>query len=168
MSTRIFLWIFVSMLFVSCASTKFDGKAVLTGKVCDMEGNPVPEYHLSLGIGANAITDSAGIFVFRDVSSGTCSLSGGGDGWKSISETVDFHDRRKIFCFQVERIESVLDSISQFIEEKKYSDARKLLAKSRQYNDKNPSYRSLCALIDFCESPSAKTKKKFDEVLDDL
>ena len=168
MRTKCFFWILASLMLVSCASTKFDGKAVMMGKVCDMEGNPVPDYHLNLGIGMNAVTDSAGIFIFRDVSCGSYKLSGGGDGWKSMSEAVDFHDRKKIFCVQVERIESVLDDVSRLIEGKKYAEARKLLAKSRQYNEKNPSYKCLAALIDFCESPSEKTKKDFDEMLEKI
>ncbi len=168
MRTKCFFWILVSMLLVSCASTKFEGKAVLMGKVCDMDGKPVPDYHLNLGIGMNAVTDSAGIFVFRDVSSGFHKLSGGGDGWKNLCETVDFHDRKTIFCVQVERIDSLLDEILPLVEEKKYADARKLLANSRQYNEKNPSYKCLCALIDFCESPSEKTKKSFDEMLEKI
>ena len=78
LTSLIMFWILVSLSLVSCASTKFEGKATLTGRVCDENGIGVANYYVSIGLGNTTVTDISGVFVFRDVSSDCYHLTGGG------------------------------------------------------------------------------------------
>ena len=155
------IMIIFSLALISCGSTKFEGKAVLAGKVCDMAGKPVPNYYVSLGLSLDAVTDSNGIFAIRDVSSGNYILHGAGNGWKSIEHEVSFYDRKSIVCIQVDSLESLLPEIESLIKEKNYSAARNLLYKSKSRNEKNPVFICYKKLIDYCAAPNEKRKKAF-------
>lgn len=159
-TNKLFL-ILLSALFVSCASTKFEGTAVLTGRVCDMEGKPVPNYHINAGIGLNAITDAGGVFVIRDVSAGNYFITGSGNGWCSIEQRVDFYDRKSIVCIQVDSLESILPQIESLLKEKNFSAAKKLLYKSKSRNESNAIFNCYKQLIAYCSLPSQKHEKAF-------
>lgn len=161
MRTSKFFLIILSALFFSCASTKFEGKAVLTGRVCDTEGKPVPNYHINAGIGLNAITDAGGVFVIRDLPAGNYVISGSGDGWCSTEQEVSFYDRKSIVCIEVKSLESILPQIESFIKEKNYSAAKKLLYKSKKLNESNAIFNCYKQLIAYCSSPSSKHEKAF-------
>ena len=145
--------------FFSCASTKFEGKAVMTGRVSDPKGNPVPNYHISAGIGMEAITDSGGIFVFRNTPSGNYHLRGFGNGWRGTDTDFYFHDRKDIVCIQVWPLDSLTDEISAMLDEEKFEEANSLLKKSRRGNEKNPLYECYEDLIRWCETKSDKARK---------
>ena len=158
----------VALLLVSCTSTKFDGNAVLTGKVCDTEGRPVKNYHISAGIGISAITDMNGIFILRNMPSSSYILSGAGFGYISTELQVDFYDRKSIVCFQIERLEQLLPKIDELLSEEKISEAKKLLEKSKDFNEKNAVFISFRKLIDYCASPSEKKKNDFLETIEKI
>ncbi|MBQ9909067.1 MAG: carboxypeptidase regulatory-like domain-containing protein [Treponema sp.] len=168
MRTGKFIWIFMTFFFISCGSTKFEGKSVLAGKVCDMKGNPVENYYVSAGIGHEAVTDSSGLFAIRDLTCGNYCLKGGGNGWKSVEQTVSFHDRKSIVCIQVESLESMLDEIESLLKEKNYSGARKLLYESKAHNESNPLFLCYRKLIDYCALPSEKRKKDLLSALEKI
>ncbi|MBQ4379331.1 MAG: carboxypeptidase regulatory-like domain-containing protein [Treponema sp.] len=151
-------WTFAALLLGSCASTKFEGKAVLTGRVCDEKGAGVPNYYVSLGLGKNAVTDISGVFVFRDVSSGNYHLSGGGWGWCPFETDISFLDKKSIVCVQVEKLESLFPKIEALIQGEKYDEAKELVSKSRDYNEKNPLYLFYKNLIIYCAEPDEKRK----------
>lgn len=149
----------VGIPFFSCASTQFEGTAVLTGRVCDKEGKPVPDYHVYAGFTHEAVTDSGGIFVLRDLKCGTCHLRGGGLGWRGFEQDFDFNDRKSILCIQVDVLESLLPEIEVLIDEEKFSEAEKLLNGSKTRNEKNPVFGCYRKLIGYCSCPSGKKKK---------
>ncbi|MBQ7537404.1 MAG: carboxypeptidase regulatory-like domain-containing protein [Treponema sp.] len=161
-------FMFLGLFLQSCASTKFDGRAVMTGRVSDPRGNPVPNYHISAGIGMEAITDAGGIFVFRNVSSGNYRLKGGGKGWCGTDMDFYFHDRKEIVCIQVSPLESLIEPLSRQLDSGDYDGAKKLLKKSRQENENNPLFDCYDCLIRYCESGSDKSKKKFLESLEKI
>ena len=151
----------ILLLLTSCASMKFEGKAVMTGRVSDPKGNPVPNYHIYAGIGMEAITDSGGIFVLRNASSGTYHIKGGGNGWCGTDMEFYFHDRKEIVCIQVRPLESLIEDLSVHLEAGDYSTARRVLKKSQRGNEKNPLYDCYEKLIRYCESGSPRAKKDF-------
>jgi len=53
---------FFLVLFNSCASMKFDGKAWFVGKIFDQNGNAVDGYEISAD-GKKTLSDSGGIFL---------------------------------------------------------------------------------------------------------
>lgn len=157
-----------ALIFLSCASAKFEGSAAMTGRVCDSHGNPVPQYHISAGLGLETMTDASGIFVFKNLSSGNYHISGGGNGWCGTDMHFFFYNRKDILCIQVESLEENLPKIESFIRDGDFSSARDCLAKSKKYNEKNPLFLCYKKLIDYCESPSDKKKRAFLSVLDTL
>ena len=151
----------LAVMLLSCASTKFEGKAVMTGRVSDPKGNPVQNYHISAGIGMEAMTDSGGVFVFRNTPSGNYHLKGYGKGWRGTDMNFYFHDRKDIVCIQVSPLDSLTEEISEMLEEENYDAANSLLKQSRKGNEKNPLYECYQNLIRLCETKSEKARKNF-------
>lgn len=150
----------VALLLTSCASTKFQGNAVLAGRVYDTHGRPVPNYHISVGLGLNAITDSGGVFTFKNLPSGTYTISGGANGWCGIEQEFFFHDRKEIVCLEVEKLEDLIQKVDFLVSDGDFSGANALLSKAKSHNEKNPIFLSLKKLVDYCESPTEKRKQK--------
>lgn len=154
-----------SLAFFSCASTKFEGKAALVGRVCDMQGNPVPNYHLFLGNSCSALTDAGGMFVFRDVPSDSYRLTGGGNGWCALEHEFYFHDVKSIVCIEVESLDDLFHELSVLLDDKKFAEAHELLEKNKKYNEENELFICCEALVHFCEFPSEESKKTFFDSL---
>ena len=152
----------------SCASAQFEGKATLLGRVCDERGKPVPNYHVSLGGGRETLTDSGGMFVFREVAAGSYHLYGGGNGWESFSENLDFYDRKMVACVQVKSLEEVLSEIDALFFTGDVAEAKKLLEKSEKYNEKNPLFRCVRDLLSYWEMPSEKSRERFFSSLEKM
>lgn len=91
---------FFIVLFNSCASMKFDGKAWFAGKIFDQNGNAVDGYEISAD-GKKTLSDSGGIFYLENVKSGKISIRGRKKGYSSLKTKVDFFDRKNFFCFYV-------------------------------------------------------------------
>ena len=91
---------FFLVLFNSCASLKFDGKACFAGKIFDQNGNAVAGYEI-LADGKKSLSDSGGIFYLENVKSGKISIRGQKKGYSSLKTKVDFFDRKNFFCFYV-------------------------------------------------------------------
>lgn len=151
----------LALLLVSCASTEFEGKAVMTGRVCDEKGRAVPNYHISAGIGKEAITDSSGMFVIRDVSSGMYHIKGGGSGWCGTDFNFHFYDRKDIVCIQVVPLDSLLEKIEAKVGEDDFSGAEEILKRSKAGNEKNPLFDCYKNLIKYCEAKTEKSRKRF-------
>lgn len=149
----------LAIMLFSCASTRFEGKAVMTGRVSDPKGNPVPNYHISAGIGMEALTDSGGVFVFRNTPSGNYHIKGYGKGWRGTDMSFYFHDRKEIVCIQVSPLDSLTDEISALLDEENFDEAESLLKKSKKGNEKNPLYECYQNLIRWCETKSEKARK---------
>lgn len=88
------------VLFNSCASLKFDGKAWVAGKIFDQSGNAVAGYEISAD-GKKTLSDSGGIFYLENVKSGKILVRGQKKGYSSLKTKVDFFDRKNFFCFYV-------------------------------------------------------------------
>ena len=161
MRSKIFLVLLISLIFTSCASVKFEGSAVLTGCVRDGNGKPVPNYHVSGGLFSNAITDSAGIFVLRDLASGNITLTGSGKGWRSVEEHISFYDRKSIVCIQTDRLETMLPEIELLLRDKKFDEAMKVLYSSKNKNENDEVFLCYKKLIEFCALPGEKEKAAF-------
>jgi len=153
------LLILLGLNFASCASTKFEGKAALTGRVCDENGIGVANYYVSLGLGNTTVTNESGVFVFKDVGAGEYHLTGGGYGWCETDTKVLFLDKKSIVCLQVEKLESLFPKIESLLREERFDEAKKIISKSKEYNEKNPLYLFYRNLISYCEAPSEKRKK---------
>ncbi|MBQ9205883.1 MAG: carboxypeptidase regulatory-like domain-containing protein [Treponema sp.] len=157
-----------TILLTSCASTKFEGTAVLAGRVYDTHGKPVPNYHVSLGPGVNAITDSGGIFTFKNLPSKTYTISGGANGWCALEQEFFFHDKKEMLCLEVEKLEDTIPVLEQLVCEEDFDGAEKLLETVKNYNEKNPLYLSMKKLIEYCKVPSEKRKEKFLSALEKI
>ncbi|MCR4822050.1 MAG: carboxypeptidase-like regulatory domain-containing protein [Treponema sp.] len=158
---------FLSLLLItSCASAKFEGRGVMTGRVCDKKGRPVAGYHISAGLGKEALSDSGGIFVFKNLPSGNYSIKGGGFGWSESHVDFFFHDRREIICIQVESLEDILPEIEERLKEGDYEGAKESLFRAKDYNEKHPLFLCYKRLIDYCKSPSERGKKKLLSTLE--
>lgn len=164
----LFIRISVLLILTSCGSMKFEGNAVLAGRVYDSDGKPVKNYHILLGNGMEAVTDDGGIFSFQNVPSGTYKIRGGGNGWCSCEQTFKFYDRKEILCIQVERLEKLLPKIEEMIFDGDLEGADFLLSKSKEYNENNPVFTSCKNLIAYCRSPSEKRKSAFYESLEKI
>ncbi|WP_294429783.1 carboxypeptidase-like regulatory domain-containing protein [uncultured Treponema sp.] len=154
--------------FVSCASTKFEGRAVLAGKVCDLSGKGIPNYHISAGLGLDAVTDINGMFSFNSVSAGNYHITGGGNGWESADLRFSFTDRKSIVCIQVDSLENLVSEMEILLEEENFEGAKNLLSKYKPYNERNPFYRSYKSLVAYCASPTEKRKEALKKCLDKI
>ena len=155
-------------VFISCASTKFEGKAVLAGKVCDLSGKGIPNYHISAGIGLETVTDISGMFSFDSVSAGNYHITGGGNGWESADVRLNFTDRKDIVCIQLDSLENLLPELENLLEDENIDEAKRLLAKNSSYNEKNPVYRCYKSLLAYCASPSEKRKTALKNSLEKI
>jgi len=161
--------IFVTLTLLSllsCASTKFDGSAVLSGRVSDPQGNPVPNYHLSNGFGSEAISNENGVFFIRNVKAASYEINGYGRLWQSFKCKYDFFDRKTLLCIEVEPLENILDEIEPCLEKRNFSQAKKILSKSKKSNEEEPLYICMENLISYCEKNSEKNQKRFYESLE--
>lgn len=152
-------------LFASCASTKFDGRANLVGRVCDADGKPVKDYHINAGLGLNALTDESGMFIIRDLKAGSYHIEGGGYGWRVFEDDIPFYDRKMIVCIQAESLRTLMPELSSLLDDKKIGEAKELLQKSKKYNEKNRVFDSYQKLIKLCEFPTEENKKAFFDSL---
>ena len=158
----LFALLTLSVFFLfSCGSTKFEGEAVFVGRVSDMAGKPVENYHILLCNGRETLTDSAGMFFFRDVPSGFYHLSGGGDGWESFAENVEFSDRRMVICVQVRSLDSLIDEIDDSLLFGNVSGVKKILGEAEKYNKRNSLFLCLKNLILYGECPSEENRNSF-------
>lgn len=151
----------LAVLLFSCASSKFEGDAVLVGRVYDSFGRGVSGYHISAGFAHEAISDKTGVFSIPNVSAGTYKIHGGANGWQSWEKEIEFYDRKEILCILVERLEELLPKIDSYLSEGQWEEARGLLEKSKKHNERNPLFLSMQNLIVYCQNPSEESKQKF-------
>lgn len=163
-----FVFSFVSMISVSCASVKFEDKAYLTGRVCDMNGNPVPNYFVSAGLGLQTVTDMNGMFCFPDAKSSSYTLSGGGFGWCPFEKKFDFYDRKSIVCVQVDSLDGLFPKIEALLQESRFSEVKKILSDVKDHNEKNGLFLCYKALTDYCMNPTEKKKSVFLKTLEKI
>ena len=81
---------------------------------------------------------------------------------------MNFFDRKSIVCVQVERLEKLFPKIENLLREGKYDEAKKLLAKSKDYNEKNPLYLFYKSLIAYCASPNERRRKQLMSALEKI
>lgn len=162
---KVIFCVLSSFLFFSCSSTHFKGDAVLTGKVCDEYGKGIEGYNLSFGIGKNVSTSKNGTFYISDMKAGKYSIDGYKKGWSSVSEKIDFMDKRSVFVIQVEPISEKYKKIEEHIRIKNYSEAKSLLLSEKKANSSDEMFQFYSSLISYCEKPSEKKsnaiQKKF-------
>lgn len=156
---------FCSIFLLSCASTKFEGKAALVGRVSDENGKAVEKYHLFLENGREAVSDSAGMFVFRDVASASYQIDGGGWGWCTVKKSIDFNDRKSIVCIQVKSLEGMFEDIDSFLNAEDLQSAKRILTENEAYNKTNPLFLCYQNLISYWESPSQSQRDAFFQSL---
>lgn len=105
----------------ACASKpKSGGRGDLCGFVIDENNRPVGDYVVSAsrnkGIWNHTITNEEGLFVFPDAAFGNYSFRGSKNYYMKLQEVnCPFYDRGKIYCFQVNSIDRVLDEVEQMI-----------------------------------------------------
>lgn len=162
---KVVLCVLSSFLFFSCGSSRFKGDAVLTGKVCDVNGNGIEGYNLSFGIGKNVISNKNGFFYIPNMTSGKYSMIGHKKGWTSISEKIDFNDKRSIFVVQVNPISEKYAEVENYIRLKNYKDAKVMLLSEKKANSSDEMFQFYESLLSYCENPSEKKsnaiQKKF-------
>lgn len=158
MRIKYLFWFLGLFLLISCSSAKFDGTAVLSGKIYDSLGNPVPAYHVSAGIGKNAVSDINGFFAIRDVPDSDLHIKGSGEGWASVDFDFDFHDRKQILCIQVESLESILCTVESLCDEERFDEAKAILKQHKSHNEKNPMYVSMVLMVEYLSNPTEKNK----------
>lgn len=159
---HISVWAFLLafLAFSSCTSTKFQGTAACTGRVCGPNGEAVENYHIDFGAVHSATTGLNGMFLIPELKSGTYKVSGGGKGWTSFEQTVVFKDRRKIFTAQIEPISTTYAQVEALLREENYKEADKVLQKESKFNKNDKEFQFYEKLISYCKSPSESKKKQ--------
>ncbi|MBQ3671676.1 MAG: carboxypeptidase regulatory-like domain-containing protein [Treponema sp.] len=166
-SWHISIWAFVLAFLAlnSCRSTKFEGTAACTGRICGPHGEAVENYHIDFGAVHSAVTGINGMFLIPELKAGTYRVSGGGKGWSSFEQTVSFKDRRRIFTAQIEPISSVYAKVEELIRDGQFKEAEKMLQKESKYNRGEKSFLFYEKLVSYCKNPSERKKQQiFDMV----
>lgn len=160
--THISGWAFLLAMLAlsSCKSTKFEGTAACTGRVCGPNGEAVENYHLDFGAIHSAVTGINGMFLIPELKAGTYKVSGGGKGWSSFEKTVSFRDRRRIFTAQIEPISSVYAKVEELIRQQDFKEAEKMLQRESKFNKDEKSFQFYEKLISYCKKPSEKKKQQ--------
>ncbi len=153
------------VMLLSCASTKFAGKAACTGRVCGPHGEPVENYQVSFGLGLTTVTKANGMFLIPEMSAGTYTVKGKGTGWTSVEKEVQFIDRRSIVCLQVEPIAALYQRVESLLRSGLYDEAEDILKKEKSSNAESKLYQFYQRVIDYCQSPSERKMRKISEKL---
>nr|MBP3283070.1 hypothetical protein [Treponema sp.] len=159
----LFLLTAVLALF-SCASDGFDGSGSLVGRVCDAEGNPVPGYRLSFGIGKSVVSGVNGMFCVHGVESGRLSMKGFGAGWKSVDEEVDFFDRKSVLVVQVESESDVYRRVEEAIRAGDLDGSESLMKEVEKGCGVSDLYRFYTDLIEYKRRVAAGDAPAADEM----
>lgn len=150
MKSRYFCGILIiALIFSGCASkSAFEGKADLCGMIVDENNQPVEDYvvyYRKKMTEKSSATNSSGLFVLHDVSSGEFSLYGEKSGYTKLADQKNtFFDRTKIICFQVNSLDLVLENVNKLIELKKYEDALELIQNVAYNKGTNEEYVICC------------------------
>ncbi len=152
--------------FSGCATQGFEGKAVCTGRVCGPDGTAVPGYHISFGLGLDAVTGINGVFMIPEMEAGEYVLKGGGKGWSSISEKVVFSDKKSIVTVQVAPLNEVYQDVEKLIRSYSYDSAENLLAMQKKYNEEDDVFDFYCSLVEFCKNQSEHEKRNMRKILE--
>ena len=150
----------LSCLLFSCASTGFEGKGTLVGRVCDVNGNAVSGYRLSFAAGKKAVSGVNGVFAVNGMESGKFDMEGFGEGWSSVSEKIDFFDRRSVLVVQVDSESEVCERISDALRFGDIDEAERLLSKIERGNKNSPLFLFYSELVEYKKLLAAgKTEK---------
>lgn len=160
--------VIMSLFFISCASTGFEGKAVFAGRVCDESGNPVPNYHVRLGKAYSGMTDISGAFFIPQVKAGEYHLTGGGKNWQEIEETVVFDDRKKFFYLSVKPLADLFVEIESAMAEGDFESAALLLEGEKEFNGSHKEYVLFKEIISYAKNPSDEQKNKIHALIEKL
>ena len=160
---RIIVCIPLLLMLISCASSKFSGKAVCTGRVCGPHGEPVENYQVSFGLGLSTVTKANGMFLIPEMSAGTYTLHGKGVGLTSVEKEVTFIDRRSIICVQVEPLSAVYQRVESLLRSGLYDEAEDILKKEKSANSESKMYQFYQRIIDYLQSPSERKMRKITE-----
>jgi len=125
--------ILLSFFLCSCSTIpKFSGNGDLCGLIVDEQNKPVKDFAVYCKnkgfVNMAVFTNESGIFVFHNIPSGMYEVSGYKEGFEKLSSTeYFFSDRGKIFCCQVNGVDSILDQVEKLYLLKDYEGGIKLL-----------------------------------------
>ena len=147
---RAYLFLLAAALSLfSCASDGFEGTGVLVGRVCDGNGNPVPGYRLSFGLGKSVVSGVNGMFRVPGMKAGTFSMKGGGSGWSSVDEKGDFFDRKSVLVVRVESAAEVYRRVEESIRAGDLDGSEKMMKEVGQGDGVSDLHRFYSDLIEY-------------------
>lgn len=157
------LLLFCVCFVFGCATTnKFIGKGDLCGFIVDENNNPISDYVVvckgKMNMMQSTFTNESGIFVFYNLPAGKYTISGEKEGFSRLKETeYQFLQRGKIFCCQIDSIDSVLDSVEKMILLKEYKTGIELL-NSLSYEMNTEEEKVITYYLDFIQKMEEEDK----------
>ena len=127
--------VFAFLLFTSCSSIpKVKGNGKLCGFVTDNNNCPVAEAIIGArkkgGMWKYVLTNANGMFVFDNETFGEYEISAKKNYFvEYIQKDVNFCERNKIFCIQLQTINDACDEIEENILCEEYDSALNLIEK---------------------------------------
>lgn len=162
---RAYLFLLAAALSLfSCASDGFEGTGVLVGRVCDGNGNPVPGYRLSFGLGKSVVSGVNGMFRVPGMKAGTFSMKGDGSGWSSVDEKVDFFDRKSVLVVRVESAAEVYRRVEESIRAGDLDGSEKMMKEVGQGDGVSDLHRFYSDLIEYRRRVAAGDAPAADEM----
>lgn len=121
MKFRILILICTGLFLVGCKSAPVKKEVSdFCGIVIDENNMPVENFVIQVNgkteLKKTGVTNSEGIFVVSDVNTGIVKISGFKDGYAVYENSeVEFFDRTKMFCIQVNSCNVILDKVEKYI-----------------------------------------------------
>lgn len=120
---KLFLCMF-TLLFAACKSTPENRTEItVNGMIYDTNNSPVVNYFITIDETVECVSDIGGRFTLKNVSKGQHLLTGYGDGYLDMEQTVIITDKSQILYLRVPSIESRFEKAYEYIKEKEYFKA---------------------------------------------
>lgn len=162
---KISIYFLLIVLFVSCSSVPKTEKITVNGMVYDTENRPAVNYNITLNGKVVAITDIGGRFTLNNIKTGTYNFSGFGEGYLSITDTVDIFDKSQILYLKVPTIESKFKEAYDYINQSKYSKAKNSIKEVLESDENNSIALYFMSVIENFTGNTNESRKYLEKII---
>lgn len=160
-NSRIFVlisWVFLCSVLCSCAGNPKNEKKIFSALIIDEKSNPVADMEVNVKSGTGnrlkVWTDPEGMFFLSEEKAGSFHIHGEKSGFTVLDENVEVRNLDKIYCFQVQSADSVLDEVESLLVVDRNKEAIKKL--DLIFTERN---KNLKECVSFYKKKISKEKK---------